>query len=248
MRRFPILSTAAAVLAGVLIALSPSPASAYDGYPDVWGLTAADRVINSDSCRYVKVTARTNLTDDDILSVDTEVWSRGKNVGSVSLDYAGSGRLAGRYYHCPYLDGIGKFRLGPTEISVWDEDYNADSFMDYSRGHYAAKQASRITAVTASRSGKTVTVKAKPQYYAIGYGWNPITTAGLTEAARQDKYFKLQRRAANGRGPWKTVKPARAPKGKTITFKAKAKKRFQYRITFKETVWTFPSKSRTVRR
>lgn len=249
MRRFALLATAASVLAGVLIAITGASANADDSSADVWGLRGSDRTINSGSCRYVTVTGYTNIASDDLMMIDTEVWHAGKHVGSVSLDVTSPGRLRGQYMHCPY-EGLGRFTLGPSEVSVWTDDFDLTSHMDYSKGSFVAKQAARFTKVKASRKKSIVTIKSNPQYYATGFdgGWTPISQANTAKKHRNKTVFRLQRRNANGTGTWKTVKTSRAPKGKTLTFKVKTKKKAQYRIVFNETAYTFQSISRGVRR
>ncbi|MFS0885362.1 hypothetical protein [Aeromicrobium sp. 179-A 4D2 NHS] len=249
MRRLPILATAATLIAGVFLAISSAPSNADDPSYDVWGIRASDRVLNSNSCRYVTVTASTNINPDDLLSIDAEVWRGSENVGSVSLSHTSAGRLRGQYYHCPY-EGVGTFRIGPSEVSVWSGDFDLTSHMDYSKGSFVAKQAARFTKVKASRKGKVVTVKANPQYYSIGWdsGWRAAKASEFQTSVRKSSHFRLQRRNANGTGAWRTVKGAKPPKSKTLVFKVKTKRKYQYRIVSNETTTTFAGTSRGVRR
>lgn len=247
MRRIPVLATTVSLIAGAFLTVSGTTAHADNSYYDIWGIRGADRVINSDSCRYVTVTASTNINPDDLLSVDAEVWRGSENVGTVSLDHTSAGRLRGQYYHCPY-EGVGTFRVGPSEISMWTNDYDLNSHMDYSKGSFVVKQASRIRGVKSSRKGSTVTIKANPQYYATGWdsGWTAINTDSTDKPKK--KVFRLQRRNANGTGSWRTIKRAASQKGKTLTLKVKASKKAQYRVVFNETRYTFSSTSKVVRR
>lgn len=249
MRRFSVISAIAALFAGLIVVVSGSSASADDPSRDIWGITSGKRVVNSNSCRYVTVTARTNLREDDVLDIDTEVWLGGRNTGSFSLSHVGAGRLRGQYYHCP-SEGLGRFRIGPTQISVWDGDYNVYSYMDGSSGSFVAKQASRFTKLKASRSGSKVTIKSNPQFWASNYPgeWTPFTTANVSKSYRSSTAFRLQRRNANGTGSWRTVKTAKAPKNKTLVFKVTTKRKYQYRIVLNETTRTFQSVSRGVRK
>lgn len=231
------------MLAGAMISLSMTSASA-----DIYDIEADDLPIVSESCRYVNVTAQHSHGAADEMLVDTEIWSGGSNVGSVLLENDG-GYLTGRYYHCPYLDGVGTFRLGPSEVSVWTEDYErVAEYIDQSRGSYTAKQGARVRGIKATRKGSTVTVKAKGQFYGIGEGWTPMLRKYQSKANQKRAAFRLQRRNANGTGSWKTIKSARAPQGKTVTFKAKAKKKAQWRIVSVETKRTFASASKVVRK
>lgn len=122
--------------------------------------------------------------------------------------------------------------------------------MDYSKGSFTAKQASRFRGVKASRKGSTVTIKTNPSYYATGWdsGWYPSSAANHRNASRNKTAFRLQQRSANGNGSWKTVKTAKPPKGKTLSIEVQARKRAQYRIVSNETRYTFPSTSKIVKR
>lgn len=242
MRRLPAFVTAATMLAGALMTFSMTSASA-----DVYDLQADDRPIESDSCKYVRVTAEHDHGAGADVYVDTEVWSAGKNVGSLSL-YNSGGYLRGRYYHCPYLDGIGKFRVGPSEVTVFTDEWEDIEYTDHSRTYYEAKQGTRVHYIKATRKGSTVTVKARGKFYAIGDGWTAISSKYEAKSNRGKNAFRLQRRNANGTGSWKTVKSARPPKGKTVTFKTKAKRTYQWRVVSIETQRSFPSKSKTVRK
>lgn len=83
MHRVPVFVAVAGLIVGAFLAVSGTTAHADNGHDDVWGIRGTDRVINSDSCRYVTINASTNIDEDDLLFVDAEVWRAGKNVGSV---------------------------------------------------------------------------------------------------------------------------------------------------------------------
>lgn len=229
------------------MSMSAPSASAASGY-DLWALSAANRVVSSTACRYVKVTARTNAPDGDNLLATTEVWLDGEFIDEVVLRSAGPGRLAGNFRHCPREHYVGEFRLGPSEVEYLDEHDLVEAFVDNSRTRFKAKQAARFTAVKAVRKGKTLTVTARPQFYGIGNdrtGWAPATQKYRRGKYKTNTAFRLQRLTSTG---WKTVKTARAPKTKTLTMKVKAKRSARYRLVSNETLRTFSQTSKTFRR
>ncbi|GAA3526244.1 hypothetical protein GCM10022196_02950 [Aeromicrobium flavum] len=174
----------------------------------------------------------------------------------VFLEESSRGRLTGTFDYCPrYTDGtVGKYHLGESEVLYYDADGNdLGEFIDTSRGYVTIKQSARFVGVKAKRKGKTVTVSARPQYWSIGaYGevgnWSSANWANNSKSNRLKKQFALQRRTANGRGTWRTVKRVVPPKGTTLAIKLKARKRFQYRIVSTGTARTFATTSRVVRR
>lgn len=249
MRRIPALAAIISLIAGAFLAISGTTAHAEGGY-DLWGLSGTDRVVKSGSCRTITVTASTSIPASYGPRADVEVWLRGDYIESLTLRSAGSGSLRGQFTHCPSLDGVGRFRLGPSEVTFSDDDFNDYAFEDNSKGYFDAKQASRFTKVKSSRKGSVVTIKSNPQFWGSvpPEAWFPSKREYTTKKSRNKAAFKLQRRNANGTGSWRTVKRAKAPKGKTLTFKVKAKKKAQYRVVSLETDRTFSSTSKVVRR
>lgn len=251
MRRFPFFVTVASLIAATFLAFSSAPSNADNATYDVWGIRGADRVISSDACRRLAITASTNISRSDFWEATTEVYLRGEYIESVDLSYESAGRLRGYFWYCPGYNYVGEFKVGPTEVSVWPDEADYKTvFMDSSKGSFKAKQAARFTKMKASRKDRTVTIKTNPQYYSVGddSGWYPGNAANHSKASRKQTAFRLQRRGANGTGSWQTIKTARPPKGKTLTFKVKAKKKAQYRIVSNETRYTFAKTSKVVKR
>src|SRR4051794_29962389 len=151
-----LLTSVAAVLASVatpLVVTAPAQAA---GSVDLYNLRSPGLHVNSGSCRDVTITANTTA-GPDIEEVDAEVdvWLGGKNVGTASLSAsADPSHLRGTYFYCPGLDGVGKFRLGDTQLSWFDTDFNDGSRVDGSRGSMTIKQATRGH-IAASRRGRT---------------------------------------------------------------------------------------------
>lgn len=260
LKRLSGMATAAALLCGFLMFIAPASATADDDGPfDLWGLTAKDLPVRSDSCRKVRVYARHNAPSwIDTVQVSVDVHSPSPDSGSeVFLEESSRGHLTGTFNYCPaYSDrgNVGTYRLGESEVSYYyDNDNRSGEFIDTSRGYFKIKQASRFVGLSAKRKGKTVTVSARPQFWSTGSfgegsGWSPADQANQSKANVKRTAFYLQRRAANGYGPWRNVRRAVAPKTRTLSMKVTARKQFQYRICSDETARTFFSYSRIVRR
>lgn len=249
MRRLFVLATAATVTAAASVALAMPASADLDGTEDLSALTGTGRVIRSESCGYVEVTANLNMRPGEVHLMETGVWLRGRKVGDdIKWNQVASERWRGSFHHCPLLHGVGTFRVGPTTITTLDEDFVAHSFVDESLAYVDVKQAARVRAFTASRSGSKVTFKARPTFYAAGSGWRPMKRQQSARWGAGSKAFHLQRRPVNRPGAWRTIRRAKSPKGKVVTFTAKAKRTFRYRIVSPETSRTFSARSATLLR
>ncbi|KQY63500.1 MULTISPECIES: hypothetical protein [unclassified Nocardioides] len=229
-----------ALTLGGAVAVSPSsPAAAADDGPfDVYALKSPGLAINSGSCRYVSVTARTNADTSYIDDVDAEVdiWNGNAYLGSVSL-YPVSGNptvLAGRYFYCPY-EGVGVMRLGRSQVSYYDYDYNSGDFIDTSSGRLDIRQATRST-LDVQRTGQLRRFTAKPRFFSAGDdAWHRFP---------KGTSIRLQRRAANGAGVWRVVKSERVDRTGKVVIAVRPSKRFQYRVIHPGTKNSRPMASR----
>lgn len=249
MRRLPITTALVSLIAGLVVSMSASPASA--ATYDVWAVKQSKPyTIKVDRCVNIVLTARTSIPQDEFLGMTSDVWLGREKVGELrNWDHVGNGTLRGTWFYCALSDGIGKFRVGPHLVEH-RPDFWADvvKFDDFTNGTFTAKQGARFKSVKASRKGKVVTVSAKPQYFHAKdpYGtWEPLASRNLSKADRSKKIFKLQRLSGK---KWKTVKTAKPGKSSTVTFKVKSSKKATFRIVSVETGKVFSATSKTVKR
>lgn len=204
-------------------AVSAAAATA-EGPFDLYALRSPGLAVTSGSCRYVSFTAR-STAGELIESVDAEVdiWNGGDYLSSVSLSSVDGDptRLTGRYFYCP-LEGVGVMRLGPSQVSYYDYDYNSGDFMDSSRGQADIRQGVR-SAIGVRRAGSVRTFTARPKYFATGWS---------DEWTRYPKGtpLRLQRRGPAGTGSWSRVATAKVDGSGKAVFSVRAAKRFQYRV------------------
>lgn len=108
---------------------------------DVW-LRAGNKVhVKSGSCRDLTFTMRHNAGLLESCDAAVEVW-RGPNYLGQTYDhqYDSRGPLRASYYWCPF-EGLGKLRLGPTEVDGTDNDWHSSrGFWDDSRAAMTVKQ------------------------------------------------------------------------------------------------------------
>lgn len=227
--------------AGLLSFVTSGPARAAGDF-DVFALRSPGLHINSGSCRYIAVTARTNASSS-IEEVDAEVdlWLGGANVGSVSLSSGADVRhLSGRYFFCPGLEEPGAYRLGPSQVSYYDYDYNSGDFVDDSRGTMVAKQATRAS-WSVVRQGKVRTFSLRAQYFDASWedSWQPFP---------KGTKVRLDRRRADGTGAWTKVAVTRIGKQGRSTISVRANKVFQYRLANPGTARSWRLVSSTLRK
>jgi hypothetical protein len=232
---------AALAVSGLATVSTPTAATAEDDGPfDVYALRSPGLAVSSGSCRYVGFTAR-STADASFESVEAEVdiWNGGSHLGSVSLaSVAGDPtRLTGRYYYCPY-EGTGIMRLGPSQVSYWDWDYNSGDYVDTSRGTVDIRQATR-SPLEVRRTGQLRKFIGRPKYFAGEWAseWTRFPKGTLV---------KLQRRPANGTGTWRTVLGGRVDRTGKVVISTRASKRFQYRLVHPGTKNSRPLRSRVV--
>lgn len=221
-------STVAAITAAAaaLLALGASPASAADDGPfDLYALRSPGFAVDTGSCRYVPFTARTTAgAEVASVAASVDIWNGREHLGSVDLTSDDSGdptRLSGEYYYCDY-EGVGVMRLGDTEVTYYDVDYNSGSFIDTTRGSVDIRQAVR-TSFSGKRAGATRSFLARPLYFEAG--WSEAWTR-----FPEGTVLRLQRRAASGKGTWTKVAAAKVDARGRAAFKVSAPRSFQYRV------------------
>lgn len=234
--------TAVLMLAGGIAVTSAGSASAVDDGPfDVYAIKSPGLAVSSGSCRYVSVSARSSADSATVESVEAEVdlWNGGDYLSSVSLSSVEGDptRLTGRYYYCPY-EGVGIMRLGPSQVSYWDWDYNSGDFVDSSRGSADIRQATK-SGLDVQRTGNYRKFVARPKYFATGWveEWTRFPKGTLV---------KLQRRPASGSGSWTKVAADRVDRTGRAVFSLRAAKRFQYRVVHPGTKNSRPLRGRVV--
>lgn len=230
--RFRLRALATTVTAAVvtLAPMSVSPAHAAAAF-DLYGLRSPGLHITSGSCRHITVTASTDAPAS-VADVDATVdlWRGTEQVDSVDLTPVNGDvqNLSGDYYFCPGIDEPGKHRLGTTEVTWYDQDYNSASFIDGSRGTMIAKQATH-SSLSATRSGARRTFYAHGTYFYCGWNW----AGNLNNGWHNDPAgvnVTLQRRPRSGVGQWKNLATHRTNSRGRTTFSTTASRVFQYRV------------------
>lgn len=144
---------------------------------------------------------------------------------------------------CPGLSGLGTYRAGPADVvaeyEYYDDDVD-DMVTDYANFEDSTSSAFHVrgkakASLTASRSGRTVTLTARATYY------NPQRDRYSAHRARS---AKLQVKSGK---TWKTLRTVDMKGGKA-TVKITAKKKAQYRLTFGATDSVAAATSPTVTR
>lgn len=240
MRRSIISLLATALLGGALAVATPTTANASDGVYDLYAIQAVDYHINTGNCRYINVTARAAQVPGPIqeVSAEVDVWLGGDSIGSVSLrSGADVTSLSGRYYFCPGLEEPGTYRLGPSQVTYEDEDYNDFTFVDQTTGVMKALQSTSLKNFSAKKKGSKKTFNVRGTYFGAGFA------SGYASFPKGAK-LTLQRKTSSG--SWKYVKAAKVGRKGRATFVIKAKEKATYRVYNKGTVRSWPATSRTL--
>ncbi len=234
----------ATVLASILAfgTLSATPAQADPGDPfEVWGLTGPGLHVNSGSCRNVTVNAMTNAAlDYQTIDAEVDVWRGAEHLGSASLSRVGqSNRLRGTYYYCPWLDDVGLFRLGDSEVSWerYDDDFNyyeSGSFVDTSRGSMVLKQSTRL-ALSGKRQRQLRKFRANGSYF------------GIEQWYRFPKGVRLSlQKQPSGAATWQWVKTAKTNRKGVAKFRVKTRAVYRYRVVMSATSRSWGATSRVL--
>lgn len=211
------------VLAAMVVVLGtvvPSaPAAAAEDQPvDVTGFSVPDFVFDRGACR--KVTVKVSRSVDSSisqLSLSADVTRGGYLVNHVFFD---GDSTSTRLQVCP-LEGLGAYKVGPTDVSAFTDDYEFFNYVDYTtRTFYVRGQAKAY--LKASRSGSKVTLTATAKYF------NPDAYEYSTYSPKR---AKLQVKSGS---TWKTIKTVDFKSGKaSYTFRKPSKA--TYRVTFDKT-------------
>jgi len=219
----PVVAVVLALLASVLLAPS---ASASTRPIDITSYKVADQVITSSKCRKVSVSMTTKKQKDYRQSwIDVDV-TRGRDL--VNWLSSEDGKTLSRMQLCPWLDGLGKYTIGPADVMAGYTTRDAlGTYTDYrsytdgtTKSFYV--RAKSKASLSSSRKGRTVTLTAKAT--SLNLDWDQYRAYNPSSATLQVKSGKT----------WKTVKKAKLSKGKaTVKITSSAKK--QYRLTFPKT-------------
>lgn len=233
----PVVAVLFALLASV--ALAPS-ASASSRSIDITGYKVSDQVITSGySCRKITVTMTTKKQKDyKSSSIDVDV-TRGRDlVGWLS---SSNGKSLSRVQICPWLDGLGKYTIGPADVFAgystrdsWGPYTDYRDYTDNTKKSFYVRAKSKAS-LSSSRKGRTVTLSAKATSLNLDRdeyrAYNPASA-------------KLQVKSGK---TWKTVKKVKLSKGKA-TVKVSSSAKRQYRFTYPTTSTRTGATSGTVTR
>lgn len=247
MRILPRL-LAALVAATLSVALLPDRAAASTEPYVVTFKAATTRVsVASSSCRPVGY--RVEFGGGDGMEwlyagATTEVWRGASNVGNDSFydEITDTMRASGSYYWCPYLDGLGTFRLRLTqgEFSGWAFDDAVDgSFATGQTASFTVKQAAKVVNLRAQRSGARRSISAKAVFYSIGRSQWAALPRGATVV--------LQRRSVGG-SVWADVKTVTVGRSGAVSTSWTADRVRDYRLVTRSTATTWSGTSAIVRR
>lgn len=199
---------------------------------DVTGFSAKSIVVSSSSCRYITVTMRKTMSPKvDSWDVSADVTRGGSWVSGAHYGDSGDHSKT-RVQVCPYFDGLGKYTIGPSDVSAssWD---NYQSYTDWTKGHFYVRAKGKA-ALKGKRKWNTVTLTASAQRY------NPELNKYVAHGAK-----KARVQVKSGK-KWKTVKTVKLKRGKA-TVKVKTKHKKQYRFVFDQTSATTGATSKTIR-
>lgn len=231
-------SFTALALAGSLL-LSGAPAQAAKKPIDVTGFTAANQVISNSNCRQVKVTAKLKKS-----------YSGLKNVGfwlSTSVS-RGGGEVASAFFLdtttdyvqlCPSFDGLGAYKIGPTDVAVDYEYVDRDGYLSYGFSDYWDATGKTIylrgktqSTLAAKRSGKNLTLTTTASVYA-------------PEKYRYAQYNPTAKIQVKSGKIWKTIKSVKLKSGKA-SIKLKDSKKRTYRVEIPQATWATASITKSI--
>jgi hypothetical protein len=231
LKRALVASVAALALA-VGPALSANAASASF---DVTKLSADNIVVSDWSCKKTNVYMKYKKKNVDDWTVETEIHGRhGYMDDAYFSDYRTKSQ--DRISLCPDEGGLGKYSLGPSEISAsYDGDYyvDYDEHRDYTKGYFYVR-GKTYASLSSKRSGSSVTLTSSTKVY------NP-------ERYGKTSYNPKVKFQVKSGSKWKTLKTITAKKGKAV-YKVKSKSKRYYRVTFSQVSWATGATSKSVKR
>ena len=202
---------------------------------DVTKLSADNIVVSDWNCKKTNVYMKYKKKNVDDWDVETEIHGRhGYMNDAYFSDYRTKSQ--DRISLCPDEGGLGKYTLGPSEISA---SYDGDSYIDYyerpdyTKGYFYVRGKS-YASLSTKRSGKTVTLTSTTKVY------NP-------ERYGKVNYNPKVKFQVKSGSKWKTIKTVTAKKGKA-TYKVKTKSKKTYRVTFSQVSWATGATSKSVKR
>lgn len=241
MSRLQRLTTSAvAVLIALLASVALVPSASASTRPiDITSYKVSDQVITSSYCRMVSVSMTTKKQKDYKESwIDVDV-TRGRDL--VNWLSSEDGKTLSRLQLCPWMDGLGKYTIGPADVvagyTARDSLGTYTDYRSYTDGTTTSfyVRAKSKASLSSSRTGRTVTLTAKAS--SLNLDWDQYRAYNPSSATLQVKSGKT----------WKTVKTVKLSKGKaTVKVTSSAKK--QYRFTFPKTSTRTGASSNTVTR
>lgn len=241
MSRLQRLTTSAV---GVLLALLASvvlvPSASASTRPiDITSYKVSDQVITSSYCRMVSVSMTTTKQKDYKESwIDVDV-TRGQDL--VNWLSSEDGKTLSRLQLCPWMDGLGKYTIGPADVfAEYTARNSLGTYTDYrsytdgtTKSFYV--RAKSKASLSSSRKGRTVTLTAKAS--SLNLDWDQYRAYNPSSATLQVKSGTT----------WKTVKTVKLSNGKA-TAKITSSAKRQYRFTFPKTSTRTGATSNTVAR
>lgn len=221
-------------LAAVALVVGPAvSAEAASAKFDVTKLSAKSIVVSNYNCKNVDVYMSHKKSNVRYWDVFVDV-TRGGGLTD-SLWYSNDGdKSRTRAIVCPSLYGLGKYTLGPSDVSGFSGDYyNSVNRTDYTKGHFYVR-GKAYASLSTKRSGKTVTLTSKTKVY------NP-------EKYGKVNYNPKVKFQVKSGSKWKTLKTVTAKKGKA-TYKVKSKSKKTYRVTFSQVSWATGASSKSSKR
>lgn len=154
---------------GLVITGAPGAAAASTSF-DVTRLSATNIVVKDGNCQRTTVTMAHTKRGIGSWDVDTDIRRAGSWKASAYF-YSNGNTRTNRVMICPSLDGLGRYRMGPSDIYAsarnWRDrdvvrtDKTSGSF--YVRAHAKG-------AVSSSRNGQRVTLSISAQRYSLNHG------------------------------------------------------------------------------
>lgn len=234
--RHALVATVAAL---AIVGSTALPAQAASTWFDVTKLSAKDIVVSDWNCVNTDVDIETKKSKVDDWFADVEVSSK---KGYETSAYFGTGESTtkDRVQVCPGLSGLGKYTLGPSEVSAYyygneadDYDYGQVERADYTKGSFNVR-GKATASVSAKRKGSYVTLNATTKRY------DPDSFGKVSYNPK----VKFQVKSGS---KWKTLKTVTAKKGKS-SYKVKSKGKKTYRIAFDQVSWATGAASKSVKK
>ncbi|WP_165831869.1 hypothetical protein [Brachybacterium endophyticum] len=232
-------STIAVLFAFLATLVLAPPAEASSRPIDITGYKVADQVFSADGCRKITVSMTTKKQKDyKESSLDVDVTRKGNLANSL---YSSNGKTLSRLQICPWLDGLGKYTIGPADVwagytkrDSWGSYTDYKDYTDYTKKSFYVRGKAKAS-LSSSRKGRTVTFTARAS--TVDFDWTGYKSYNPKSATLQVKSGKH----------WKTVKKVKLSKGKA-TAKVSSSAKKQYRFTFPKTTTRTGATSNTVKR